>query len=230
MTNAERQRRYRKRRRARRKFFTGVGNSSKFNGWQTPADLGAALSEAVGGFDLDPCSATSDPALARVKALRLLTIDDDGLEAQWAGIVYCNPPYGRVLSRWVGKCASEAASGRAIVVGLLPARTDTRWWHDHVARSADILMLRGRLSFGDGKQAAPFPSAVVVWGADPDLTRRIAAALPGAWHVGEFRYVENRYEIAHLDELLRVDGIRLEDTSPKRKAPARPHSNCAGNE
>jgi hypothetical protein len=168
MTPAECQRRYRKRLRVRGR-----------DGWETPADLGAALARAVGGFDLDPCAVTTDKRRARVKAAVLLTVDDDGLAVPWHGRVFCNPPYGRALPLWVRKCASE----RAVIVALLPARPDAAWFHDYIAGRADIFMLRGRLHFGDGDRCAPFASAVVLWGADTTLVRRIAMVLPNAWHV-----------------------------------------------
>ncbi len=166
-----------------RAFFTHAGNSSAHHGWETPPELAAALMQAVGRFDLDPCAATSDRRRARVKARILLTIEDDGTAAPWRGMVFVNPPYGRALKLWIAKCAGEAATGRATVVGLVPARPDTRWWHAHIAAQADVFMLRGRLQFGAGGQSAPFPSAVVVWGAAPQLLARLAAALPDAWHI-----------------------------------------------
>jgi phage N-6-adenine-methyltransferase len=166
-----------------RSFYTHAGNSSAHHGWETPAELGAALSLAVGGFDLDPCAPSRDARRARVKARLLLTVEDDGLAVPWRGQVFVNPPYGRVLPRWVEKCAAESASARAVVVALLPARPDTRWWHEHVADTADVFMLRGRLRFGDGEQSAPFPSAVVTWGAEQVLLARLASTLPDAWHV-----------------------------------------------
>lgn len=92
-----------------------------------------------------------------------------------------NPPYSRALPSWVAKCSQEAAAG-AVVIGLVPSRADTRWWHSHVAGQASILMLKGRLRFGNGKGSAPFPSALVVWGSQ-ELASRIATALPGAWHI-----------------------------------------------
>ena len=166
-----------------RAFFTHAGNSSAHHGWQTPAALAELLTHAVGGFDLDPCAASADRRRARVKARLLLTVDDDGLSVPWRGRVFVNPPYGRALKLWVRKCASEAATGRSVIIGLVPARPDTRWWHDHIAGQSDVFMLRGRLQFGDGGQSAPFPSAVVVWGAKPELVTRLSAALVGAWHI-----------------------------------------------
>lgn len=73
-----------------------------------------------------------------------------------------NPPYGREIVQWVEKARSEAEMG-ALVVGLLPARTDTRWWQGHVAGHADVRFLAGRLKFGGTKNSAPFPSAIAVW-------------------------------------------------------------------
>ena len=163
-------------------FYTGTGNSSVFHGWETPRELVAALESVFGRFDLDPCAGSADAKEARVKARVRLTVNDDGLAVPWRGRVFVNPPYGRQLSKWVAKCAEEAAGG-AVVVGLVPARTDTRWWHTHVVGAADVFMLRGRLKFGDGAMPAPFPSAVVVWGANATQVAQLGPALPEAWYV-----------------------------------------------
>jgi len=71
-----------------------------------------------------------------------------------------NPPYGRVIGDWMRKAYEESQRG-ALVVCLVPARTDTAWWHDYAAKG-DVTFIRGRLKFGDGKNSAPFPSALVV--------------------------------------------------------------------
>ena len=163
-------------------FFTGAGNSSVHHGWETPPELVAALESVFGRFDLDPCAASADANRARVKARVRLTVSDNGLTVPWRGRVFVNPPYGRQLGPWVAKCAEESARG-AVVVGLVPARTDTRWWHMQIAGAADVFMLRGRLRFGDGAMPAPFPSAIVVWGASATQVAQLGVALPGAWHV-----------------------------------------------
>ena len=75
-----------------------------------------------------------------------------------------NPPYGRPIPAWVKKAADSCEGGRAVVVGLLPNRTDTRWWADHVMRAAEVRLVKGRLAFGGSRQAAPFGSVIVVWG------------------------------------------------------------------
>lgn len=78
--------------------------------------------------------------------------------------VFCNPPYGRELPKWVKKCYEESLKGNLVVM-LIPARTDTRWFHDYIYHKAEIRFIRGRLKFNDGKQGAPFPSMVVIYRA-----------------------------------------------------------------
>jgi site-specific DNA-methyltransferase (adenine-specific) len=75
--------------------------------------------------------------------------------------IWLNPPYGRVIKDWMRK-ANEVASGGGTVVCLVPARTDTAWWHDYCINAYEIRYIRGRLKFGGQKNSAPFPSAVVV--------------------------------------------------------------------
>ena len=84
----------------------------------------------------------------------------DGLALSWRGHrVFCNPPYGRHTWAWLAK-AREAD----LAVYLLPARTDTKWWHEYAMQADEIRFLRGRLKFGDAKAGAPFPSVVLVYG------------------------------------------------------------------
>ena len=149
--------------------------SSRDQTWQTPRALLDTILAAADreAFDLDPCSPRADgPTPAAVH----WTEADDGLSRSWEGLVFVNPPYSRALPHWVAKCAQEAA----VVVGLVPSRTDTRWWHDYIAGRADVVMIKGRLKFGNGKGSAPFPSALVIWNGAA-LAQKIAAALPGAW-------------------------------------------------
>ena len=83
----------------------------------------------------------------------------DGLTGNWEGHVWCNPPYGRVIKDWVLK----ASQHYDLVVMLLPARTDTKWFHDLVLPNADVRFIKGRLKFGDSVTAAPFPSMIVTF-------------------------------------------------------------------
>lgn len=136
---------------------TAVHFSSASGEWSTPPDVFAAL-DAEFGFTLDPC-ATPDNA----KCARYFTRGDDGLAQSWTGErVFMNPPYGRVIGGWMRK-AYEESRGGALVVCLIPARTDTAWWHDYVIPYGETRFIRGRLKFGGAANSAPFPSAIVVF-------------------------------------------------------------------
>ena len=120
----------------------------------TPQDFFDKLN-AEFNFDLDVC-ATADNA----KCKRYFTKDDNGLAQDWGGVVWMNPPYGRTIIDWMRKAHESSLCG-ATVVCLVPARTDTNWWHEY-AIIHEVRFIRGRLKFGDAKNSAPFPSAVVV--------------------------------------------------------------------
>lgn len=77
--------------------------------------------------------------------------------------MFCNPPYGNKIKLWVEKCYRESLKENTIVVMLVPARTDTKWFHDYVYNRAEIRFIKGRLKFGNSKNSAPFPSMVVVF-------------------------------------------------------------------
>ena len=131
--------------------------SSVTDQWSTPQALFDEW-HALFTFNLDVCA-----DVMNAKCPRYFTADMDGLRQEWApSRCWMNPPYGRSIGRWCAKAADEATRG-ALVVGLLPARTDTTWWHDYVAPSAHIVYLRGRVRFGQAKAGAPFPSAVAIW-------------------------------------------------------------------
>ena len=165
-------------------FFTHAGNSSVYHGWDTPEDLLRRLYNVFGTFDLDPCSRTGDRRRAPVRAKMHFTADDDGLALPWFGVVFVNPPYGRSIGSWLAKARNEVKQGRTdMVVALVPARTDTRWWHVNVAGAAHVFLLRGRLKFGGTGQSAPFPSALIIWGADRDTAERVRVEFPEAWHI-----------------------------------------------
>lgn len=131
--------------------------SSKTAEWSTPQDLYDRL-DALYHFELDT-AATQENA----KCERYYTADDNGLLQPWDGVVWCNPPYGREIPRWVRKGYEEAQKPGTTVVMLLPARTDTAWFHDY-CKKGDVTFLRGRLKFGGSKSNAPFPSMIVKFG------------------------------------------------------------------
>ena len=139
--------------------------TSKFDGWATPQALFDSL-DAEFHFDLDPCAC---PETAKCK--RFYT-GIEGLMQPWEGRVFVNPPFGRPLKEWVARCAGACSNGAEIVVALLPVRTDTAWWHDFADRAEERRFLRGRLKFGEAKNSAPFPSAVVVFRGVDDERRK----------------------------------------------------------
>lgn len=131
--------------------------TSKTDMWGTPQATFDEL-DAEFGFSVDVCAVP-----ANAKCRRYFTPDVDGLSQDWAGnVCWMNPPYGRQIGKWVEK-AHEASQRGATVVGLLPARTDTRWFHEHIKDVAEIRFIRGRLYFNDSDGRAPFPNMVVVW-------------------------------------------------------------------
>jgi site-specific DNA-methyltransferase (adenine-specific) len=130
--------------------------SSKTDEWPTPQWLFDALDREF-GFSLDPCSTD-----ANAKCRKHFTRAEDGLRQSWVGeTVFMNPPYGEQIGRWMAKAHHAATEEHATVVCLVPARTDTKWWHAF-AMKHEIRLLRGRLRFGEASASAPFPSAIVV--------------------------------------------------------------------
>jgi len=135
-------------------------NKSTTTEWGSPQDLFDQLNLAF-GFTLDVCAL---PSNANCK--RFFTPEQDGLAQSWTGErCWMNPPYGREISQWIDKAYFESRKG-ALVVCLVPARTDTQWWHD-VCSEGDVHLIRGRLKFGGSKNSAPFPSAIVVFYPKP---------------------------------------------------------------
>lgn len=125
--------------------------------WATPWELFRQL-DAEFHFDLDPCSTHEN-----AKCADHFTKVEDGLLRDWGGKrAFCNPPYGRELPKRIRKAHDEAQKG-ALVVMLIPARTDTRAFHDYIYHQAEIRFIRGRIKFGDSKASAPFPSMLVIF-------------------------------------------------------------------
>lgn len=124
--------------------------------WSTPQDFYDKLHTEF-NFNLDPCC-THENAKCSIH----FTAQEDGLKQPWNhSRVFMNPPYGKEIKHWMRKAFESAAQG-ATVVCLVPARTDTAWFHDY-AFKGDVRFLRGRLKFGGHKNSAPFPCAVVVF-------------------------------------------------------------------
>jgi phage N-6-adenine-methyltransferase len=135
--------------------MSNVHFSSKTDLWATPQEFFDKYN-ALYGFNLDVC-ANQDNA----KCSNFFSIEDNGLEQEWKRSCWMNPPYGREIIHWMRKAYESSLCG-ATVVCLVPARTDTKWWHEY-AMKGDIEFIKGRLKFGNSKNSAPFPSAVIVF-------------------------------------------------------------------
>lgn len=149
----------------------GIMSSSKSDEWETPQDLFDSLNKEF-HFTLDPASRDYNH-----KCAKYYTEKEDGLSKDWTGeTVFCNPPYGRSIGKWVEKCYKEHTEHGVTVVMLIPARTDTSWFHEYIYnRASEIRFVRGRLKFinrtfpsyrEDGNfkiSPAPFPSMIVIF-------------------------------------------------------------------
>ena len=129
--------------------------SSATDLWATPQAFFDSLN-AEFGFTTDVCALPDN-----AKCAHHFTPEQNGLAQRWEGVCWMNPPYGREIGKWVQK-AHESSKAGATVVCLLPARTDTRWWHEHCVHG-EVRFIRGRLKFGTATTSAPFPSAVVIF-------------------------------------------------------------------
>ena len=127
--------------------------SSKTDLWATPQVLFDRLN-AIYHFETDVCALPEN-----AKCEKYYTPKDDGLSQEWSGVCWCNPPYGREIGKWVEKAAKSTAT----TVMLLPARTDTKWFHEYCLPYGKIEWIKGRLKFGNSKNSAPFPSMIVVF-------------------------------------------------------------------
>jgi phage N-6-adenine-methyltransferase len=120
--------------------------------WETPQEFFDKVNEQY-HFDLDVCASPDN-----AKCDKYYSEEDDGLSQVWEGSCWMNPPYGREIEKWVKK----ASESKTLVVALLPARTDTKWFHDYILGKAEITFIKGRLTFSKYGRA-PFPSMLVIW-------------------------------------------------------------------
>ena len=134
---------------------TDVMFSSKTDQWSTPKDFFKTLNDEF-DFTLDPCADELNH-----KCEKYYTKEQNGLIQSWKGErVFCNPPYGSTLKDWVKKCAESDAE---LVVMLIPARTDTKYFHEYIYNKSEIRFIKGRLKFGNSKNSAHFPSMLVIF-------------------------------------------------------------------
>lgn len=136
--------------------------SSDRQDWGTPKEFFERLDSEF-KFEIDVCATAHN-----AKCDRYFTPEQDGLSQQWQGSCWMNPPYGRQsMALWMRKAYQSAMDG-ATVVCLVPARTDTAWWHEFCSR-AEVRFIKGRLKFEGAPHNAPFPCAVIVFRPPSDL-------------------------------------------------------------
>jgi site-specific DNA-methyltransferase (adenine-specific) len=135
---------------------------SQTDDWATPSNLFAELDE-IYHFTFDAAASSKNHLCKKWAGLdHENAAYSDGLTVSWANeIVWCNPPYGRQIKDWMKKAHNESTNAK--IVMLLPARTDTMWFHEY-AIIHKVTFLRGRLKFGGQKVSAPFPSILVEMG------------------------------------------------------------------
>ena len=136
---------------------TEVMFSSKTDSWATPQYFFDDLNKAW-NFDIDVCA---DEHNAKCKTF--FSKEQDGLKQEWIGTCFMNPPYGKEIGKWVKKAYEESVTKSCVVVALLPARVDTKWFHQYIYNRENVFVefLKGRLKFEDSKNSAPFPSMIV---------------------------------------------------------------------
>ncbi len=143
------------------KMNSGLFSSNDMT-WETPIDLFKRIDE-VYNFTLDVCAVKET-----AKCENFYSPEIDGLKQSWKGCCWLNPPYGREQIKWITKAYEDSVNNNATVVCLIPARPDTRVWHNIIFKYAKgICFIKGRLKFS-GKDSAPFPSALVVFGDKPN--------------------------------------------------------------
>ena len=144
------------------KLSTRYYASSKSYEWATPPELFKKLDDEF-HFTLDPCASKEN-----AKCSKFYTKEDDGLTKDWGGErAFVNPPYGSFVGLWIKKAFEEAQKPNTLVVCLIPARTDTRWFQNYCMNSREIRLIKGRIKFlyqGKKINSSTFPSAIVIFG------------------------------------------------------------------
>ena len=171
------------RRQARERAFWGQGDKEDRDSRFTPAEFMSNVYLAFGEIDLDPCANRLSP----VKANRRILIEEggDGLIDAWSGkTAFVNPPFSALLV-WLRRAHDQWKVGRVgTVICLVPARTDSAWFHQTLSADAHIYFLQGRVRFLDGRgraQPTPFSLMVLTLGATEEQRRRYAGLVPGFW-------------------------------------------------
>ena len=131
--------------------------SSRSDNWETPQEVFDYWNN-IYQFNVDVCADEHNH-----KCPFYYSKEDDGLTKDWFGSVWCNPPYGKDISKWIEKAYNEWKDNGTDVVMLLPSRTDTKWFHNYILPFCEIVFIKGRLKFNNSKTSAPFPSMIAIF-------------------------------------------------------------------
>lgn len=147
--------------------------SSENKEWETPYSLFKPYEKEY-NITLDVCATPENK-----KTRKFIDKKTNGLKADWGSLLqpgescWMNPPYGREIEQWVKKAHDEALKG-VTTVALLPARTDTHWFHTYVyTGKCRVTFLKGRIKFVDAEASAPFPSMIVIFEQQKKIKKSI---------------------------------------------------------
>lgn len=166
-------------RRGFKKHAMRVTTSSVEMTWRTPKRLLKLVEKVAGPIQLDPSADANPKYQFAPTSLTGPGHGVDGLSCSWRGhgVVYCNPPYGRKIKQWIVKAAESSACGPATdhIFLLVPARPDTKWFHEEILPYMTALCFwKGRMKFGGKAVApAPFPSLIVYYGSKPKRFKKV---------------------------------------------------------
>ena len=132
--------------------------ASKNQEYETPLQLFNVLDEEF-HFTLDVCADSENK-----KVDNFFSVEDNSLEQIWTGSCWMNPPY-KDMKKWVIKAYEESRKDNCTVVCLIPARTNTKWWHEYCMKG-EIRFIEGRPKFKGCIHGLPQPLAIIVFGKD----------------------------------------------------------------
>lgn len=157
----------------------------------TPVALLQALETVFGPISLDPCGHVESPVVAEQRIL--LSEGGDGLRDDWGGrFCFMNPPFSGA-TEWLKRASEVHAKGAVdVVVGLVPAKTDSVYFQTEIVPNCDVGFLRGRMQYGSAKGAevdkrnrAPFATMLIAWGASREEIEHFRSLYPSVWMMHE---------------------------------------------
>ena len=160
--------------------MTEVYHRSQTGEWNTPINILVDAAIVMGGIDIDPCAPSHDHAIKYVKCF---TPEENGLDQEWKGRVFMNPPYGKDVKKWIKKAHHEVKNGHAEeIIILWKASTDTAAFREVISFTSMTCFINGRLKFSGNKDPAPFPSVLFYYGSNPEKFRQVFSKIGHVWN------------------------------------------------